>query len=636
MLLFIFILLHRPGRNYNTYSLTGGNTEFKSEGFWSYCEVDDDKFIKYYFELKNTNYPQHKEVIDDKIITFQRLTESDMYKHIMTFSNKLPKLYKAYDIPFDENIFNKIHFAKYYSPDEVQMKVLITEYCKDYISLRTWFKEHPNVDAETMINIYSQVFDIVINLIKHKVFPRDLENITNFIIDDHLNIRNIDCAEYELIKTDYDINKLFTLWVYHSCIEYNRLRPDKSLFTILRRHQHKEDIIKSITNNQLVISYILNWKYHRTYTKICKSLLGDNDVYISSLRNLYKLYLNNEYEEIYNKGEQWLTTNNYTNKKLTQIRTDDDELHQLFSKLKELDTYTREYIISKLYKYTIKDLLFDFAWIVEVTGNKLLKLTPGLSTRSFKSSCLGDVYGHKNTVERTNTYFFGNYIRSYVEFIPNEELIYPFDTYQKYILNWVGNTTDINSQVMIQHYPTYNVFRLMCLDIMTYKEVTHDAKFMPIEQFHKYHPEYKDVYECVRRSINIENEFKLFLDYITKNLKKYEVLYRGERRHTNSGFIYPNIHTYTNSQRIAKEFMTNEYFKYDDQVIEYNLYTIYNTSAVHIKSPIFKDNKCVYWDEYLHLPCKYKVVDKTVEDLLVKYPDGEHTITVNYITLEEE
>ena len=323
----------------DNFTLIGGDaiTLEDNKGISSYCEIDGDKFIKYYFEPKNNTIynKQIINVIKNNVLESKYLYEKEMMEFIEDKNIKgvnIPKIYReeSHDIEYDEKIYKKILKSMYNSPDKIQLKKLTIEYLP-YNNLIDYFnnsfplpteesktinreenktinrEENKTINREennggnTIITIYEKIFEIIMKFIKNDILPYDIENATNILINpnDNITLYNIDVPFFRIIQnrpkniTDKDI--FISLLYEFVCVSH--VKSSKNLFYYWYRYNdiYKNIIHDSLKNilseEEIKIFTSHDYEYMRTKEKIIRMLLKHNGFMYFDLITLMTDYL---------------------------------------------------------------------------------------------------------------------------------------------------------------------------------------------------------------------------------------------------------------------------------------------------------------------------------------------------------
>ena len=310
--------------NNRCYNLFGGDAEQlkDNKGISSYCEIDGNKFIKYYFESKNeTIYNKDIiSVIKGKKITSKYLYEKDIMqlieeKHIPNIN--IPKLYvdESYDIEFNEEIYKKIVKSVFYKSDDIQMKKITIEYLP-FKNLIDYLNEYHNIDEikqteenrEILIKIFSNYFKTIYQFIKNDILPYDIENGTNILINsENCTLYNINMPLFRVITNKYEniTHKDIFIYFVYNVISCSPAKDIKNVFYYLYNYQNVyKDIIqeslKDILTDEEIKIFLHDFQFMKTKERIIKGLLKHNSFLTSDILTILNLYLfhNDDYKKV--------------------------------------------------------------------------------------------------------------------------------------------------------------------------------------------------------------------------------------------------------------------------------------------------------------------------------------------------
>lgn len=330
----LFILLLWLRRRQTQTTLSGGGIESttvtNNQGVNSYCTVDGDKFIKYYFEFNDERLYTTPiwYVVDKSKFTCKRLNELDMLVYVSKCisPNPCPKVYveESCNIDFDENIFNAIRSHVWYDKDSVQIKRLVTDYIKG-VTLQQYLInnglkvnsekrtiEGNDVPKNIMVTAYRTWFELVLRFIDEDIIPDDLDNMSNLIVRDsnEFSLVALDCS-FWLIVCDRPTHVLNEdlLYNYFWNLYWRHRRKSLDIIFALKAHKHWREILKESLDGLIPRSMyerILEdfvskpHEYVRMKQQILMQLCGDNSMRSVDTYDLFNLFVSDKqkYDEV--------------------------------------------------------------------------------------------------------------------------------------------------------------------------------------------------------------------------------------------------------------------------------------------------------------------------------------------------
>ncbi len=356
------------------------------------------------------------------------------------------------------------------------------------------------------------------------------------------------------------------------------------------------------------------------------------------------LYLNMFHPLTYTKYIQQLYDKIQTHLIHKQITNEIDSINNLnlmntfikcFKTKKELKDYIIKYfnkfeqniIILSYHKLNLSKIYIDLIFILnnEFKINKVKKL---YYTDKNK------LIGYDNIDDKNN--YLSISTNKYLTFKINNKQVYLILNYniEDYILNWCSIIDD-------KHDSTYNALRLYSINNELFNDINNNCKKLSEQDFFKKYLSTNiqlnnsiyEIFYCNQKNINIKLEFDNLINYINKNKKQYDILYRGEQRYNkveykkNQILYYNNIHSFSKQEQFSIKFMKQIYHKQND----YLLFILKNGFAAEIH-PIRNIDEISIYDyyEYLHKPAKYKIIDIKIVKKRFYYKSLQKYRIINY------
>ena len=327
----IWYYLGRKSVNHKL-ALLGGELRPITEGRNSYClhDTTNNVLIKYYVEYRNNLIERSKIrlVVRGRVIDTHRYHELDV---LIKLRNELGDVYvpmvdqvRSRDVDRTSNpnrydeIFGLIDRGrKLYSNDDSILKMITMEFIEG-ISLKSYLVKHGltfdgksieknDVRTDVMIVVFKKLFELIMHYVRMNVLPHDLDNITNVMVTSDsemttsIECRVIDCAAYATIDdrnglTDDD---LFISYLYYALpIGIRSL----NMFSVLHSHVDKVEITRKSLSElvsdetiEYIITHFVNINTTLTMKRInlINSLIGDNNMQVSSLRHIIGMIMLN-------------------------------------------------------------------------------------------------------------------------------------------------------------------------------------------------------------------------------------------------------------------------------------------------------------------------------------------------------
>ena len=514
---------------------------------------------------------------------------------------------------------------------------------KSFISLFNHLSNNVNnLNNNDLINIYKELFKIILILIQNNLISIDLYNLNNYLFDNKNNfiyLSNNFNFNFININSKLSPKEIFIYYLYYI------IRFD------LNNHLYKFIINKEIFYKSL--NKILN---KNILEKIYKDLFINYSLTKTKFNLIY--YLNKDYIinilylSIYNFNKLNTIKSNIKN----ILTKNNDELNDNTINKYNFNKLEKDYINLKLNYKNIKNILDDLIFVLQKENNDDIilyynKSNPliGFVKKDLNNSNINNYIKIKtNKYLKLNNKFNLNDLNDLNKKNKKIEEKYFILDYniESYILNWCGY---INKY----HYLSYAGLRLYSLNRKLFNEIVNDYKTLDNHNFTKKYKSDKyindvllqrsigSIINCLNRNINFKNEFNNLTNYINKNKKKYKILFRGERRYEITNFNniieYKNIHTFTDNKEEAIKFMSNYYFNYDNNIKEYNLFILINGLTAKIKPLLINDKEEISnWTEYLHTKTKYKIIKIKKDKININYKNNEiKTLNYNIIYLNE-
>lgn len=649
----VIYIIYRNRQSVTKQSLTGGS-KLITEGKNSYCEIHNDKFVKYYIERKSFDFNIY-DIIHKTKITKRLLPEASMLSKLNSIMpNLYPKLYFARTIDLIPEIFDKIRLAKHYDKNNIDFKVMTIKYIES-ISLNEYLLSNGlvvsgrdiilnNVSLDIMVKVCSFIFKTVMQLINKNVMPYDIENISNILITKDNKFKIIDCALYQNIvdRNKLTNNDLFMNWFIY--VYYLQLRDCLHLFRIISKHNNNEQIIHESLKDiipkrsiDFIINEFIRGSYQLNFTRrqLIRSFMNEECAGIVPTLELFHncIYNHKLVNEIAKRSK--LFKNN--NESLFDIKTDND-LRILYHEMKSINELDKLFIVMNyILKQSIKKVFFDLCFVIQNTNDQPIKTLyydpnykligydkPPNDISNVKliktNKYITLTYDDQNcSVERkylglsSNYGFDGRYCIN-VKQLPTKYLIFDYDV-DDCILNWTNMRDD-------KHFGTSHGLRLMRTNRQLFDEIISDVKNNnPIDKYITNNIMSRacaSIKGCYIRGIDFEQQFDSLMNYIKTHERKYQKLYRGETSYNEFnikvGSIIErvNIHTWSTNKNESLKFATEHYHERKDVNVKCRFILKLKTgmfAKIHpILFNIFDELTIdADWYEYLHQPSKFRV-----------------------------
>lgn len=406
-----------------------------NQGVNSYCTVDENKFIKYYFELNNEklyNTPLWI-VIDKSKMKCKRMNELDMLTYVNEHisPSPCPKVYteESHDIEFDENIFNSIRSHIWYEPSKIQLKRLVIEYIhgstlQQYlidngliVNTEKRTIEANNVPKQIMIEVYRTWFELLLNFFDENIIPDDLDNMSNILIpaNGKFQMIAIDCSIWLLMRERHvHVLNEDLLYNFIWFIFWRHRRNSLDIIIALQLHNDWDEILKEALKDLIPENmyerlrndfFAKDRDYVKMKQQITMFLCGDNSKSSVDSYELFDMYVSD--------NQKYVSMTNHANEIIKELpfdissTVDGKVLHQcwefVYSKCLPLAEQSYIFLHAKQYCSNTPDKIIDnVRYLIESveSSNETLTLYP-----IGDSKCFFTTKNNNSRSIRTNRYF---------------------------------------------------------------------------------------------------------------------------------------------------------------------------------------------------------------------------------------